>query len=119
MELFLGLVLGFFGGLAVGFGLSLYWQRQAARSQPLPTPPPPGQGGVNLLDTILGGSNPPAATNSTADRVQELRQNLRLKFLYDENKVEDAIAREREAKPDGTMQDWLEAAIFRWERENR
>ena len=54
-----------------------------------------------------------------ADRLEELRQNLRVKFLYDEARVEEAVARERDRAPDAGMIQWLEAAIFRWERENR
>jgi hypothetical protein len=48
-----------------------------------------------------------------------LRQNLRLKYLYDEAKIDQAIASEREGNPDGNLNDLMKSAIERWERDNR
>jgi hypothetical protein len=118
MELVLGLVIGFLGGLAAGFGLNLMWQKRGMPATSHKGEPAAAGQGDNLLESILGGSaGTPVKTE--ADRIAELRQNLRVKFLHDENQVEQAITREREHAPDGSMVQWLEAAIFRWERENR
>jgi hypothetical protein len=48
-----------------------------------------------------------------------LRQNLRLKAGYDESAIERLIQLEREREPDATLSTLMEAAIERWERENR
>lgn len=120
MDLILGLVVGFLAGLAVGFGLNFYWQRRAAAMPPAASPH--AGHSDNLLETILGGGPAAAASpavKTEAERVEELRQNLRLKFLFDEDKVEQAITREREQAPDASLAQLLEAAVYRWERENR
>ena len=48
-----------------------------------------------------------------------LRQNLRLKALYNEEVIDRLIAFERERMPHVTLQALMESAIERWERDNR
>lgn len=59
------------------------------------------------------------ASGSDSSRCESLRQNLRVKFMYDESKVDRAIAYERERDPRGTEETWLRAAVDRWEQDNR
>ena len=62
---------------------------------------------------------------ASAERVEDstklagLRQNLRLKLGYDEAKIDRLIGLERERTPKASMQTLMEAAIERWERDNR
>lgn len=51
--------------------------------------------------------------------IASLRHNLRLKMFYDEEKIDRAIEFERARLPNGTLKQWMEIAIARWERENR
>ena len=55
----------------------------------------------------------PANTDAGA-----LRQNLRVKYLYQEDKIDAAIAYERERNPSATEEQLMQAAIARWERDN-
>ena len=48
-----------------------------------------------------------------------LRQNLRLKVGWDESKIDRLIQLERERLPKASLQTLMEAAIERWERDNR
>lgn len=59
------------------------------------------------------------ASGSDVSRCESLRQNLRVKFMYDENKVDRAVAFERERDPHGKEDSWLRAAVDRWEQNNR
>lgn len=52
-------------------------------------------------------------------RILELRQDLRRKVLYDEDKIERLVQFERERMPTASLEECLVAAIQRWERENR
>ena len=49
----------------------------------------------------------------------DLRQNLRLKVLYDEERIERLIDFERQRMPGASIEALMQAAIERWERENR
>jgi hypothetical protein len=51
--------------------------------------------------------------------VARLRQNLRLKVLYDEAKIDRLVAAERERLPAASEVEWYRAAVERWERDNR
>lgn len=108
MEFFLGFVVGtvvgVFATLAVKAGRAPGLVMSQAPSGPEKTP--------SLIDQFIGDD--PAAA-----RVEELRQNLRVKFLHDETKVERAIRDERERTPGATEEELLKAAIYRWERDNR
>jgi hypothetical protein len=55
--------------------------------------------------------------NSSA--LAALRQNLRLKVGWDESKIDRLIELERERLPKASLQTLMEAAIERWERDNR
>jgi hypothetical protein len=48
-----------------------------------------------------------------------LRQNLRLKVGWDEATIDRLIGLERERLPKASLQTLMEAAIERWERDNR
>jgi hypothetical protein len=51
--------------------------------------------------------------------IASLRQNLRLKVGYNEETIDRLIGLERERLPNESLQTLMEAAIERWERENR
>jgi hypothetical protein len=53
----------------------------------------------------------------TAD--PSLRQNLRVKFLYDEAKIDRVIEFERQRSPGSDINQLMRSAIERWERDNR
>src|SRR5262249_60913073 len=69
--------------------------------------------GVPVPADLLGTSDPEAELR------ESLRQNLRLKFMYDEGRIDQAIAVERERNPKAGDIELMQAAIYRWERENR
>ena len=112
-DLVLGLLLGFAAGAAVTAGAFLLARRPAstppARVRYPAAPTMPAPEGKALLDSVL----------SEADAAGELRQNLRLKFLYDEAKIDQAIEYERQRQPQASPEELMRAAIARWERENR
>jgi hypothetical protein len=108
------LVLGFLLGVAVGSIATAAVLRRIPRpaQQPLSQPAAPSHEeavGASVLETML-------SQESMADR---LRQDLRVKLLYDEAKVNAAIEFERQRNPSASEEEWMQAAIFRWERENR
>ena len=63
----------------------------------------------------------PASAGRVEDpaKLAGLRQNLRLKLGYDEAKIDRLIGLERERMPTASTQALMEAAIERWERDNR
>lgn len=69
-------------------------------------------------DTFRNLMNVPAPA-ADSPRAAELRQNLRLKFLHQEDKVEDAIQFERDRMPTASLEELMQAAITRWERDNQ
>ena len=72
--------------------------------------------GADVYRSLL---NPTQNATAGDPALEPLRQNLRLKFLHDEAKVDDAIAFERERDPSGNLEKWMRAAIARWERDNQ
>jgi hypothetical protein len=60
-----------------------------------------------------------ATVTTSSAGVAPLRQNLRLKVMYDEEKIDRLVEFERQRNPRGTDADWYRAAIERWERDNR
>jgi hypothetical protein len=117
MNLILGLALGFAAGLAVG----LVMQRRPRSSAPLAISSGSGSTSTPLLDSLLGGDPPaaPKASEKVDNRAAVLEQNLRVKLQYDEEAVARAIARERDQYPDLPEVELIQAAIERWERDNR
>ncbi len=99
LGLIVGVVLGA-GGTAAAFH---FGQRRS------PDPAP----AASLLDHILTESS------ASLDYLEELRQSLRVKFLHDEHKIQDALEFERARAPNATEEELLRAANERWERENR
>ena len=119
MDFFLGLAIGLLIGVIIGLVLARFLNKPAAAAdRPLSAATAAAPPNASVLDQILGGDDAPQAPTE-ADRIHSLRQNLRVKFLHDDAKVEAAINREREHSPNGSMLQWLEAAVVRWERENR
>lgn len=51
--------------------------------------------------------------------IETLRQNLRLKVMYDEGKIDRLIEAEKQRTPSASEVDWYRNAIERWERDNR
>jgi hypothetical protein len=112
--LIIGLVAGLVAGVAVGRWLAAARARAKAG----------GSAKVSGDDfsRLLGTAGPLASgvpVSSSADEIAGLRQNLRVKFLHDEEKVNHAIQLERQGNPGASEIEWLRAAIYRWERDNR
>jgi hypothetical protein len=61
----------------------------------------------------------PRHTSGNSELVSRLRQNLRLKVLYDEAKIDRLIDYERKYSPNGSEAELMQAAIDRWEHDNR
>jgi hypothetical protein len=71
-------------------------------------------------DTQRTSSPPPRVSNAAPSTViAGLRQNLRLKVSYDEEKIDRLIEHERQRLPKASLQVLMESAIERWERDNR
>jgi hypothetical protein len=67
---------------------------------------------------------PQELPNREEPRREGLRQNLRIKVMYDEAKIDRLIEFERSelkrmGESDTTLEDLMERAIARWERDNR
>jgi len=61
----------------------------------------------------------PSSQSTNASTSSALRQNLRLKCGFDEGKIDRLIEHERSQNPNASADTLMEAAIERWERENR
>jgi hypothetical protein len=61
----------------------------------------------------------PASKAPSPAVIESLRQNLRLKTGYNEPLIDRLIQFERGRLPNGSLQTWMEAAIERYERDNR
>jgi hypothetical protein len=64
-------------------------------------------------------ANKPQTQTSDSATIVRLRQNLRLKVGYNEETIDRLIGLERERMPAAPLSTLMEAAIERWERENR
>ncbi len=72
----------------------------------------------------LAAPSPREPPNCEEPRREALRQNLRIKVTHDEEKIDRLIEIERselkrKGQLDATVEDLMERAIERWERENR
>jgi hypothetical protein len=74
---------------------------------------------VYLIQRTRGPSATSKPAREDSAKVAGLRQNLRLKLGYDEAKIDRLIELERERMPRASLQALMEAAIERWERDNR
>src|SRR4051794_14686085 len=63
--------------------------------------------------------SPTAPVRSDDSEVVGLRQNLRLKVMYDEAKIDRLIEAERQRTPGANLAQLMRSAIERWERDNR
>jgi hypothetical protein len=68
---------------------------------------------------VAGSQAAASPHRSDPVKVAELRQVLRIPLLYDEEKIDRLIDFERERNPRGSEEQWLQAAIERWRRDNR
>lgn len=112
-----GLLIGFALGLVVGLVVPKVFasaRTDAARS---------GRGGAvdNDFARLIGSGKAgasPAASSGMSDELAQLKQDLRLKFLHDEQRMKDAVELERQRNPHGSEVELYKAAIYRWERDN-
>jgi hypothetical protein len=120
VNLIIGLAVGFGLGVAAGFALG---RRQPGTVAASPAAAPAsGPVTTPILDSLLGGdsgASAPAGQAKVDNRAAVLEQNLRVKLQYDEAAVARAIALEREKHPNLPEVELIEAAIDRWERDNR
>jgi hypothetical protein len=75
--------------------------------------------GADVYRSLMGAPPTGAAASANDPKLEPLRQNLRLKLLYQEDKVDAAIEFERERNPTATLEECMKAAIARWERDNK
>ena len=75
--------------------------------------------GADVYRSLLGVSAPTTSAPPNDPNLEALRQNLRLKLLYQEDKIDAAIEYERQRNPSATLEDRMKAAIARWERDNQ
>jgi hypothetical protein len=102
MGIVLGCIVAFvFGVITFRFGMK-WWRRHKRRRHALPHP---------------GGHSTPIFTGS--EKIPALRQNLLRKVVWDEAVFERLIEFERTRLPNAPLHTLLEAAIERWERDNR
>jgi len=71
------------------------------------------------LATLVNPGIQPLVAIDNASTSSALRQNLRLKCGFDEGKIDRLIEHERSQNPNASADTLMEAAIERWERENR
>src|SRR5262249_44116870 len=102
-----GLLLGFAAGVIASAGVYLL-----THSRPKPRRQEETVH-ATALDAIL------ESQDQEANLRENLRQNLRVKFMHDEEKINRAIEAERERAPNASEVELLQAAIYRWERDNR
>lgn len=145
--LLVGVVVGLILGIPVGMrlaGASRSTVRPApaaAESAEMPAavpPPPPASSAPAPFPEEIRRSGPPLSGLPPAEAPAEgislldqmlqeapetiradLRQNLRVKCLYDDAAVDRLIAHEREQDPGGDEIGWMRAAVRRWENNNR
>lgn len=116
-----GLIVGLVVGIAIGVFLAR--KPSATAASAAPSAPQSAGDGTPLLDSILGGPSDGeprthASANDGEATVDQLRQNLRVKLLHDEAKVQQAIDAERNRDPGASEVELIRAAIQRWERDN-
>jgi hypothetical protein len=56
--------------------------------------------------------------SSNKENIASLRQNLRVKVMYDEATIDRLIELEREKTPNASLAQLMRNAIDRWERDN-
>ena len=110
-ELWIGVCLGVVLTLAVQWMLKRKPQKPTAEVLEFPLrPAAPSSSG--FLDSIM--------EEETEDEVIErLRRNLRVKVSHNDEQLNRLIESERKRQPEASMRILLEAAIERWERDNR
>jgi uncharacterized protein HemX len=99
-------VLAVVGVLVLGIAIYAFIKKRARNS-------------LSDFDRLLGRTEPlksPRPKTSDAKVVAALRQELRAKFMHDEQKVQDAIAYEKERNPSGSEEEHCRAAAYRWDR---
>ena len=77
------------------------------------------QRGLSDFDRLLGKtkpSKPVPAKSSNPQEVARLSQELSSRFFHDKEKVQGALAYERERNPSGSEEELFRAAIYRWDR---
>lgn len=77
------------------------------------------QHGLSDFDRLLGKkkpSKPSRPKSSNPQEVARLTQELSSRFFHDKEKVQGAVAYERERNSSGLEEDLLRAAIYRWDR---
>jgi hypothetical protein len=98
--------MNYFVALLVALALAaIYLIRRSSRAK---SPPHPS----------AAAPKPPIAAQESP-LLAGLRQNLRLKVGYDEEKIDRLIQNERERLGNLPLQTLMAAAIERWERDNR
>lgn len=91
----IGILLGFFVGVLIC--LLIYYFRKQLKLKPEPEEQP----------------------DQKKDDIEKLRQNLRLKCMYDEEKIDRLIDFERQRFSKASEAELMQRAINRWERDNR
>ncbi len=114
-DLLLGVCVGVLLTLAVQWALQ--WTTTRTRKKPpvadvLQFPAQPAGQATGFLDSIL-------EEETEDEAIERLKRNLRVKVFHNEEQMQRLIESERKRQPQSTMRVMLEAAIERWERDNR
>jgi hypothetical protein len=80
---------------------------------------PPNSAPSSTVQRTNAPNRPPAAVQEKSSRSASLRQDLRRKAGYDEDKVNRLIDFERAQMPSAHEDQLMMEAIERWERDNR
>jgi hypothetical protein len=127
-DLYVGGLIGFVLGGIIGTFLGMTRGSRRRRLEQLrsgaPLEPesshPSSDPRVDALARAIAGtrSEPISAARGPSPEAAKLRQDLRLKVMYDEIKVDDLINFERLQDANRSEEDLMKAAIYRWERAN-
>lgn len=121
-----GVIIGLTVGLLVCAGLYFIFKRPKAPSESarvLPKQNKQSSSSLPKSKASIAGAQPaqrlPPRASGNPELIIKLRQNLRLKVMSDEAKIDRLIDFERKYNPNGSEEELMQAAIDRWEDDNR
>lgn len=120
---YLAIIIALVVGVAIGWILSRSRKRSTAYDRALSnirrvSDPEPLKYGVSPKPTVQR-NRPDIIASGEATYVLDLRAKLKQKVLGNDTVVERLVQYERTRNPNGCMELWVQAAIDRWEHDNR
>ena len=113
LENYYGLLIGFAVGVLACVILYIFLKRSKAPDKIVSLPQ------SKHPESLPKPQQSRPAVPQNQELITQLRQNLRLKVMYDEAKIDRLIDFERQRNPNGNEVELMQAAIERWERQNR